>query len=146
MRIPAGRRGVTGSSFISGRPPGGDIPHTSGTLKVVDVVTGAERDLPTPDPTAGTPAWSPDGESVVCGLQAQNRGSLLYEIPVAGGPARQLQHRPHGVDVGPWIETAFVARRGGPPQLWSMPAGDRRVMVQMQLSSPGRDRSAWKKT
>ena len=129
--------------FVSGRNPAGRIPNISGKLVLVDPATGRERELATAFPSAGTPSWSPDGSRIICGLQVPNGGSLLHEIFVKGGEVRQIQYRPWPAPTGAWTETAwvpkqeqifFVQRRLGPDQIWTMPSGDRRVLVQMPLT------------
>jgi len=130
--------------FVRGRfAPFGRIPNVSGALTIVDVETGQERELETPNPTAGTPVWSPDGSRIVCGLQSGNAGSLLHEISLADGRIRQMQFRPMKGPAGNWTAASwdsrhdqifFAAQRLGPDQIWTMPAAARPVMVQLPLT------------
>lgn len=128
--------------FIKGAPPSERIPNISGKLTLVDVSTGREQELSTPYPTAGTPAWSPDGSRIACGLQVPNAGSLLYEISVPDGKARQIQYRPQYTAAGSWIDAAwdpkqrifFATQRSDAQEVWTIPAGDQPVRVQMPLT------------
>ncbi len=134
--------------FVRGGPPAGRIPNISGALVVVDVATGREQELSTPYPAAGTPAWSPDGARIVCGLRLPDAGSLLHEITVADGKVRQIQYRLQRSPAGFWVDAAwnpkhneifFAAERIGAPQIWSMPAGNPPIMVQMPLTGYRRE-------
>jgi hypothetical protein len=129
--------------FINGAAPAGRIPNVSGRLTLVDVDSGREEEIRTPFPTAGTPAWSPDGTRVVCAVAVPNAGALLYDFPVAGGPPRRIQSRMQRAAVGPWVsatwsaprkELFFAAERTDAPQIWSMPSEDLPVMIQMPLT------------
>src|SRR5688500_16054084 len=80
-------------AFVRGDAPAGPIPNIPGRLVIVDLATGQERELSTPNPVAGTPAWSPDGNRLVCGLRIPDAGCLLHEIDVADGKTRQIQFR-----------------------------------------------------
>ena len=55
-------------AFVSGGSPVGRIPNTSGKLMVVELASGAEREIPTEFPASGTLAWSPDGSRIATGL------------------------------------------------------------------------------
>ena len=91
--------------YVKGLPPRGRIPTISGRLWLADVETGRERLIETPHQTAGTPAWSPDGESAVCSLRLPNAGALLHRIDL-GGSSRDsadvtaLQSRPRRTNAG----------------------------------------------
>jgi TolB protein len=129
-------------AFVRGDAPAGRIPNISGRLVIVDVATGREREIATPDTVAGTLAWSPDGTRLACALRG-NFGALLHEITVATGAARPIQFPPQGRTVSPWVDAAwnpklpeifFAAGRGGAPQVWSVdPAGPANT-VQMPLT------------
>ncbi len=129
-------------AFISGNAPGGTLPNIFGTLAVVDPATGRDRTIGTPQPTAGTPSWSPDGSRIVVGLAMPNAGSLLHEIQLSGGAA-QIQNRPQRGPAGGWMPTAwsadgteiyFVNSRGTVPQVWSTPADRPAIRVQLPLT------------
>jgi TolB protein len=140
-------------AFISGPPPAGPLPNISGRLSVLDVGTGTERILETPNPTAGTPAWSADGASLICSLQVPQTGALLHQVPVASGVARPLQQRTQrGLSSG-WSDASVGAKSGeiyftgirygavqngsqmlGAPQVWSMPQNQPSVIVQLPLT------------
>src|SRR5215831_1592389 len=80
-------------AFLKGAAPRGRLPNVGGTLVVADVASGAESEVKTPFPVAGTPAWSPDATRIVCALRAPE-ATLLYEIKVADGTATRLQAMP----------------------------------------------------
>ena len=140
-------------AFISGAPPAGARANVTGKLMLLDAATGREQEQPTPYPAAGTPAWSPDGSRIVCGLSVPDAGSLLHEIDLPGGKVRQLQfrpQRPRGMEwerlklgVGAWIDAAWNPRRDeiflaaehiGAPQIWSIPSGTPPIMIAMPLT------------
>jgi Tol biopolymer transport system component len=131
-------------AFISGPNPAGRIPNIPGRLVVVDVATGNVREIRTPSPTAGKPAWSPDGSRIACALQVPNAGALLHEIRLSDGAVERLQSRLQGAAVGPWLDTSwsgsrnelvFAAQRLGAAQIWSMPAGRVPIMIQLPLTT-----------
>ena len=149
-------------AFIQGEPPRGRMPNVAGRLMTLHVASGRIREVKTPYPLAGTPAWSPDSWSIVCGLKTPDEGVLLHEITIAvaeskdgarvGGDAsssRQLHQRPRRPADGPptfsegWIDSAwsaenqqiyFIAKRGGPPQVCTMAAGSQPIVVQTPLT------------
>jgi TolB protein len=130
-------------AFVNGGPPAGRIPNISGRLTVVEVATGREREITTPYPVSGTLAWSPDGTRVACGLLVQNAGSLLHEIPIAGGPAVPLQQRPQRQSAATWVDATwsaksgelfFAAQREEAPQVWSIRPGRPPISVQLPLT------------
>jgi Tol biopolymer transport system component len=130
-------------AFIRGNPPAGPIPNISGKLVIVEVASGAEQELALPQATGGTPAWSPDGARLACGLRIPDSSSLLHEITLADGKVRQLQFPTQKGPVGNWLETAwnpkrdeifFAGSRNGPPQVWSMPSNSPPIMIQLPLT------------
>src|SRR5262249_17858480 len=135
---PAGGR----IAYVAGNVPTGSIPRIAGRLKLVEIASGAERDIPTPHPSAGAPAWSPDGASVVCGLAVPDAGSQLYRIDVDHGTSVQIQYRMQRGASGNWTAAScsrngnifFAVQRLGAPQIWSMPGGVPPIMVQMPLT------------
>jgi TolB protein len=141
-------------AFVSGAAPAGAKANVSGKLMLSDLATGRERELPTPYPAAGTPAWSPDGAKIACGLSVPDAGSLLYEIGVATEEARPMQFRPQRprgnewerlkIGVGPWIDAAwspardeifFAAEHIGAPQIWSMPSRNPAITIALPLTA-----------
>src|SRR5512132_4094498 len=46
-------------AYVRGAPPAGRLPNVSGSLAVLDLASGDVRDIATPFPLAGNPAWSP---------------------------------------------------------------------------------------
>jgi TolB protein len=128
-------------AYISGPAPAGRLPYISGKLMVLDLATHAEREISTPTNTAGNPVWSPHGDRIVCALSLPNQGSFLHEIPLDGGRPRQLQFPMQRGPSGPWTGAALsgdtlylAASRNSPPQIWSMPSGDKPIIVQMPLT------------
>jgi TolB protein len=128
-------------AFISGNVPAGPQPNVSGKLMVLDLAARTEREISTPFPTSGTPTWTSSSTSVLCGLLVPSQGSLLHQIPVDGTPSRQLQFPMQRGPVGPWVSasvagnTVFLTnRRNSPIQIWSMPAIEKPIIVQMPLT------------
>src|SRR5439155_1437657 len=93
--------------FVKGDLPAGRIPNISGRLVLVDVRTGREEEINAPFPTAGTPAWSPDGTRVVCALSVPNAGALLHEFNLTNGKMRRIQSRLQRAAVGRWVDAAW---------------------------------------
>ena len=135
-------------AFIRGTPPAtSNRPNIPGDLMLVDVGTGEERQIRTPNRVAGTLAWSPDGARIACPLLAQN-GAVVHEVDVATGAVRPVQGLPQisrdsPSSVSAWVDVAwnpksnqilFAEQRRGSPQIWSMPAGGPPIMVQMPLT------------
>jgi TolB protein len=130
-------------AFVGGSAPGGRIPNIAGRLMIVDVAGGAEREIHTPHPTAGRPAWSPDGTRIACALAAPGGGALLYEIRVADGVVTPLQARAQRGASGTWTDASwsvprneliFATQRSDAPQIWSMPGGRPPIMIQLPLT------------
>jgi Tol biopolymer transport system component len=130
-------------AFISGNAPAGRIPNIGGRLRVVSRPGGEEREIATPLPTAGKPAFSPDGQRIACGLLAPNVGSLIHEIPLHGGEPVRLQQQIQRGPVGVWNDASwsrsgeifFATQRGGRAgQIWSMPSRRPPIMVQLPLT------------
>ena len=131
-------------AFIRGSAPAGPIPVVSGNLVLVDVATGAEREIALPRPSSGTPTWSPDATRIACGLDMGPPGALLHEIDVATGKVTQIQFLPETTPVvsrpvySSWNprrrEIFFTARRLGQLQVWSIEPAGRPIAVQMPLT------------
>jgi hypothetical protein len=76
--------------------------------------------------SAGSPAWSPDGETVAfdCGGRMS---ADIYTVPASGGPPHRLtsessaEYVPSWSSDGRWIY--FTSDRVGGFQIWKMPAG-----------------------
>src|ERR1044072_5973997 len=134
-------------AYVSGNVPQGTVPRIAGRLKWVDITSGAEDDIPTPPPSAGSPAWMPDGAAIVCGLAMPDAGSQLHRIGIERGGSVQIQQRMQRGASGNWIaascsksgEVFFAAQRLGAPQIWSMPGGAPPIIVQMPLTSYRRE-------
>ena len=130
-------------AFVKGLSPRGRLPNVGGTLALVDIATGAESEVKTPFPVAGTLAWSPDASRLVCALRTAE-APLLYEIRIADGTATHLQAMPQGFRaMSAWIDVAwnpsreevfFTAQRGGVPQVWSVRPGGPPIAVQLPLT------------
>ncbi|MCI0626112.1 MAG: hypothetical protein L0387_31465, partial [Acidobacteria bacterium] len=135
--------------FVSGNPPVNSRPTISGKLRIVDIRTGEEREIAAPFPAAGTPAWSPDGTRIVCGLLVPDAGSLLHEIEVSKASVTRIQHPAPSPLVDPWTgagwtdaawsaktgEIFFTAQRTSAPQVWSMPSGRHPILIQLPLTN-----------
>jgi Tol biopolymer transport system component len=135
-------------AFVSGPPPAGRIPNISGKLMLVEVSTGREREIATPQPVSGTLAWSPDGTRLVCGLLVPNAGSLLHEFRIADGAVTALQQRPQRYPVANWVDVSwsaktdelfFATQRESAPQIWSIRAGRPAISVQLPLTQYRRE-------
>jgi Tol biopolymer transport system component len=135
-------------AFISGQNPRGGFQKIRGRLVVVELASGRERVIPTPDPTAGAPSWSPDSSKIVLGL---GRGeSLLHLVDAASGAIEALEG---GLQrntptmtvarslrrIGSWSDTAWSAdggtifyagERQGAPQIWSLPSDPRGFAIR----------------
>ena len=138
--------------FLRSGTPRGTMTNESGGLVLLDSISGRERTLPTPYEAAGTPTWSPDGEKIVCGLRVPNVGSLLHEINLSDGRARQIQFRPERLTVGAWIDAAwsvkddeihFAGQHLGAPQIWSMPSGSPTIMIELPLTRYRKEDVVW---
>ena len=131
-------------AFLRGEAPAGRIPNIPGKLVLVDVASGLEREIATPQPVAGTLAWSPDGSRILCALRTSEYGALLHEVTVATGALRPIQTLPQGLrTASAWVDAAwnpkmpeifFAAERVGAPQIWSMDPSGPANTVQMPLT------------
>ncbi len=130
-------------AFVNGLPPRGRIPTISGQLAILHLKTGLERSLSTSHPTAGTPAWSPDGTSIACALNVPNAGSLLHRINLSDGGMTPLHPQSRRGAAARWVDASwnpkrdeifFAAQRIGAPQIWSMPGSSPKSVIQMPLT------------
>jgi hypothetical protein len=135
-------------AFISGQNPRGNFQKVRGRLKIVEVASGREREIATPEPTAGTPTWSPDSKKVVIGLGRAE--SSIYVVDAASGAIESLdgslQRNTSWMTtarslrrIGSWAETAWSAdgktvfyagERQGSPQVWSLPSAPGGLIVR----------------
>ncbi len=134
-------------AFIrAAQPPGGEIPHSSGELVLVDVATGLEELLPFPNPVWGPVAWSPDGRRIVAATEIPRQGSRLFEITLADRQLRPLESRSVSWRLGTaWNgqhdEIYFGSAAGDTPQVWTIPAGRDPMIVQRAITEHSRNDS-----
>jgi Tol biopolymer transport system component len=82
----------------------------------------------------GTPAWSPDGQSIAFDLRTDNGRGDIYVISLRGGAPRQITNDPGDDLVPSWSRDGrsiyFASTRTGKYQTWKMsPRGDELVQV-----------------
>lgn len=136
-------------AFIRGGSVRGPFPQIRGELVLVDVETGRERAIEGPQPTAGTPAWSPDSSKIAIPL-GDNSGALLYVADAASGELTRRQSRLQSNTptmayrrsmrrIGRWMEPTWSAdgseiyyagERQGAAQIWSLPGEPQGFQVQ----------------
>ena len=124
-----------------------------GRLVVADAESGETRFVVDSLRTGGTPSWSPDSKKIAIGMMAAN-GVTLHEVDAATGEARALEgplqrntptmaFRRSLRGLGRWMETAWSAdgetiayagERQGAPQIWTIPAGDRKYRIAQPLT------------
>jgi TolB protein len=141
-------------AFINGSPPAGTLPNVVGRLVIVNTSTGEERDIRDGYVTAGTPTWSPDGAKIALALNVPDAGALLHVIDVSNGSVQPLQARPQRGPSGAWIAASWSPRNDeifyvgqrfngvqngsqmlGAPQVWSIPASPKPIIVQLPLTA-----------
>ncbi len=131
-------------AFLRGDAPRGPIPIIPGALVLVDVETGREQEIRTPQPVSGTLGWSPDASRIACALRVSDAGALLHEITVADGSVKPIQTYAHGQRSGStWVDAAwnpkrseifFAGARMGAPQVWTIDPAGPPITVQMPLT------------
>jgi Tol biopolymer transport system component len=141
-------------AFINGNLPAGTLPNIAGRLAIVHTSTGEERDVASGHITAGTPTWSPDGAKIAVGLNVPDAGALLHVIDVSNGSLQPLQSRTQRGVSGNWIAASWSPRNDeifyagqrfnnvqngsqklGAPQVWSIPASPKPIIVQLPLTT-----------
>ncbi len=130
-------------AYIAGAAPRGAFQKVRGRLMILDLASGREREIPTPRPTAGVPAWSPDSAKIAVGLGGAE--STLHLIDLDSGDIKPLEGRLQRNTptmttarslrrIGRWSEAAWSAdgetifysgERQGEPQVWSLPGEER---------------------
>jgi len=73
------------------------------TLVLVDIATGAQRDLTPHRPAVGQPRWSPSGDRLAFADSGEDgEGRQVFTLPMGGGEARQVTHAEEGVRAFEW--------------------------------------------
>src|SRR5258706_7642768 len=141
-------------AFINGNVPAGPLPNIAGRLVIVNTSTGEERNIAAGHPTAGTPTWSPDGAKIAVALNVPDAGALLHTINLSTGSVQPLQARTQRGISGNWIAASWSPRNDeiyyvgqrfnnvqngsqmlGAPQVWSIPASPKPIIVQLPLTT-----------
>jgi Tol biopolymer transport system component len=97
-------------------------------LHVVDLATGAQRDLDVGDGVQ--PNWSPDGRRIAYwGISGLGNNREIFTVPAAGGTPMQVTHDP-AVDWDPvWApsgrELYYISDRGGTMNIWRVGIDER---------------------
>jgi TolB protein len=104
--------------------------QTHGGLRVIDVESGAARDLYHPSALDLFPAWSPDGARIAY-VSVRGQDADIYLVEVASGAARNLSDtlsrdlQPAWSPDSRWI--AFQTERTGFPQIYLAEVASGRV-------------------
>ena len=87
------------------------------SLVVVDVASGALRELTPGRTRVSSPAWSPGGDRIAFLDSGEDRPAQLFVLPTGGGEARQLTDGKSGIDGFAWSPdgATFVIRRTDEP-------------------------------
>jgi Tol biopolymer transport system component len=85
----------------------------------------------------GTPAWSPDGQSIAYDLRNENGRGDIYIIPARGGAPRQVTNHPADDLVPSWSHDGqsiyFGSTRTGRYEIWKLsPRGGEPVQLTQQ--------------
>lgn len=73
------------------------------TLVLVDIATGAQRELTPHRPGVGQPRWSPSGDRLAFADSGEDgEGRQIFVLPMGGGEARQVTHAEEGVRAFGW--------------------------------------------
>lgn len=73
------------------------------TLVLVDIATGAQRELTPHRPGVGQPRWSPSGDRLAFADSGEDgEGRQVFVLPMGGGEARQVTHAEEGVRAFEW--------------------------------------------
>jgi Tol biopolymer transport system component len=92
----------------------------------------------------GTPAWSPDGQSIVFDWRTEGGRGDIYIIPVRGGAPRPLTNDPADDLVPTWSRDGrsiyFASTRTGVYQIWKVsPQGGEPVQVTKNGGTYGKE-------
>jgi serine/threonine protein kinase/Tol biopolymer transport system component len=125
---PDGKRVVCATERVD------DPKHrwSTSTLWVIDVASGAKRQLATTD--AVQPDWSPQGFRIAYWMMAPSGQRDLWTIPADGGPATAVTDDPP-LDWDPvWSRDGdclfFISDRGGSMNLWRVPVNEKTGKVR----------------
>jgi len=116
------------------------------SLYLVDVATGAQRELTPGRREVAGPAWSPNGDRLAFLDREAEKPAQLFVLPVAGGEARRITDAKQGVSAFAWKPdgSAFgyltddepVARSGEERHNKSFEVGDN-MYLEQAASLPG---------
>jgi dipeptidyl aminopeptidase/acylaminoacyl peptidase len=96
---PDGRQAVVTTST-----PNYEDNRFDRTLVLVDIATGAQRDLTPHRPDVGQPHWSPSGDRLAFADSGEDgEGRQVFVLPMGGGEARQVTHAEEGVRAFEWM-------------------------------------------
>jgi serine/threonine protein kinase len=92
----------------------------------------------------GTPAWSPDGQSIVFDWRNEDGRADIYLVPVRGGAPRPLTNHPADDLVPTWSRDGrsiyFASTRTGVYQIWKVsPQGGEPVQVTQRGGTYGKE-------
>jgi len=97
---PDGRQAVVTTST-----PNYEDNRFDRTLVLVDIGTGAQRELTPHRPGVGQPRWSPSGDRIAFADSGEDgEGRQVFMLPMGGGEARQVTHAGEGVRAFEWTK------------------------------------------